>query len=169
MYSDFTLWYLLMYSQLLELNLIESLQAWEAHNPSICPLAASFFLCMYKTFVNCPWSLHFPAQRCISIFTQEKKNLKCAVTSRQNGLLVLFTCVFLFIPCFSSCICSFLFAWHVYKTCESGRRQVSCYKHSKKDGISQENLAFMLFHFLRKWTFCMLQTSVFKGQTFLFF
>lgn len=110
LYSDFTLWYLLMYSQLLELNLIESLQAWEAHNPSICPLAASFFLCMYKTFVNCPWSLHFPAQRCISIFTQEKKksevcsNLEakwtsCVIYMRFSLHPMLFLMYMLFFVC----------------------------------------------------------------------
>jgi len=32
-----------MYSQLLELTLIASLQAWEAHGLGICPLASSFF------------------------------------------------------------------------------------------------------------------------------
>lgn len=43
LYPDFPLWYLLKYSQLLEINLIGSPQAWEACGLSICPLAASFF------------------------------------------------------------------------------------------------------------------------------
>lgn len=73
-----------MYSQLLELNLIESLQAWEAHNPSICPLAASFFLCMYKTFVNCPWSLHFQPRGTFP-YSLKKKKKKSEVCSNLEA------------------------------------------------------------------------------------